>query len=121
MYQITLICKVIEMCYYVRMKEEKKNTCPAVRLFALLSRRHMLLILYTLTGGERGFVELQGLLHINTASLSMRLRELEMAHLIARRHCTEDSRQHYYFLTKTGVEISRLIEKMSAVAQKDLM
>ncbi len=102
------------------MKAEKENTCPATQLFTLLSKRHMLLILYTLTGGEKGFVELQGLLHINTASLSMRLRELESAHLITRRQCTVDSRQHYYFLTKTGVEISRLIEKMSAVAQKQL-
>ncbi len=104
----------------MRVKEEKENACPATRLFALLSKRHMLLILYTLTGGEKGFVGLQESLHINTASLSMRLRELEDAHLIARRQCTEDSRQHYYFLTKTGVEISRLIEKMSAVAQKQL-
>jgi DNA-binding HxlR family transcriptional regulator len=80
----------------------------------------MLLILYTLTGGEKRFVELQGLLHINTASLTMRLRELEDTHLIARRQCTEDSRQHYYFLTKTGGEISRLIEKLSTVAQKQM-
>lgn len=91
-----------------------------MQLFALLSKRHMLLILYTLTGGEKGFVELQGLLHINTASLSIRLRELEEAYLIARRQCTVDSRQHYYFLTKTGGEISRLIEKMSVVAQKNM-
>ena len=100
------------------MKAEKENTCPATQLFTLLSKRHMLLILYTLTGGEKRFVELEELLHINTASLSMRLRELEGAHLIARRQCTEDSRQHYYYLTKTGAEISRLIEKMSAVARK---
>ncbi len=119
-YQITLICKVIGLCYHVQMKEENENTCPATRLFTLLSRRHMLLMLYTLTGGEKRFVELEESLHINTASLSMRLRELESAHLIARRQCAEDSRQHYYFLTKTGVEISRLIEKMSAVAQKQL-
>ncbi len=102
------------------MKEEKENACPATRLFALLSKRHMLLILYTLTGGEKGFVGLQESLHINTASLSMRLRELEEARLITRRQCTVDSRQHYYFLTKTGKEISRLIEKLSTIAQKDM-
>ncbi len=102
------------------MKGEKENICPATQLFVLLSKRHMLLILYTLTGGEKRFVELQESLRINTASLSIRLRELEEAYLIARRQCTEDSRQHYYFLTQTGVEISRLIEKMSTIAQKDI-
>lgn len=102
------------------MKEAKEKNCPATRLFSLLSKRHMLLILYTLTRGEKGFVELQETLHINTASLTMRLRELEGIHFIARRQCMEDSRQHYYFLTKTGVEISHLIEKMSIVAQKDM-
>lgn len=102
------------------MKTIDKSSCPATRLFVLLSKRHMLIILYTLTSGEKGFVELQEVLHINTASLSMRLRELEEAYLIARRQCTVDSRQHYYFLTKTGAEISRLIEKMSDVARKDM-
>ncbi len=120
-YQITLICKVIGLCYYVPVKEEKETTCPATRLFALLSKRHMLLILYTLTGGEKGFVGLQESLHINTASLSMRLRELEEARLITRRQCTVDSRQHYYFLTKTGFEISCLIEKMSDIARADMV
>ena len=103
------------------MKEESVNVCPVTQLFELLSKRHMLLILYTLTGSEKRFVELQESLCINTASLSMRLRELEGAHLISRRQCTLDSRQHYYFLTKTGVEISRLIEQMSIVAQKEMM
>lgn len=102
------------------MKTTDTSSCPATRLFALLSKRHMLLILYTLTGGEKGFVELQEMLHINTASLSMRLRELVETHLIARRQCKEDSRQHYYYLTKTGEEISRLIEKMSEIARKDM-
>lgn len=120
MYQITLICKVTHLCYYARMKAKTENMCLATQLFTLLSKRHMLLMLYTLTAGEKRFVELQESLHINTASLSMRLHELESVHLIARRQCTVDSRQHYYFLTKTGAEISRLIEKMSAVAEKKM-
>lgn len=103
----------------MRMKVEKESVCPATRLLTLLSRRHTLLILYTLTKGESRFVELQESLHINTASLSMRLRELESALLIARRQCAKDSRQHYYFLSETGLEISRLIEKISEVARRD--
>lgn len=102
------------------MKVEKESACPATRLLTLLSKRHMLLILYTLTKGESGFVELQETLHINTASLSIRLRELQDAQLIARRECKKDSRQHYYYLTTMGIAISRLIEHISTVARNNI-
>ena len=89
----------------------EKGTCPATQLLTMLSKRHMLLLLYTLTGESLGFNALQEKLAINTASLSRRLQELEGEKLIEKTACPTDSRFHYYQLTKRGKKISALIEK----------
>ncbi len=89
----------------------EKGTCPAAQLLTVLSKRHMLILLHTLTGESLGFNALQEKLAINTASLSRRLQELEGEKLIEKTACPTDSRFHYYQLTKRGKKISALIEK----------
>lgn len=89
----------------------EKNTCPATQLLTLLSKRHMLLLLHTLTGESLGFNTLQEKLSINSASLSRRLQELESEKIIERIPCSNDSRFHYYQLTKRGKKISSLIDQ----------
>ena len=89
----------------------EKGTCPVTQLLTMLSKRHMLILLHTLTGESLGFNALQDKLAINTASLSRRLQELEGEKLIEKTACPTDSRFHYYQLTKRGKKISALIEK----------
>ena len=102
------------------MKDSHTTTgeCPAVALFSLLSKRHMLLILYTLTNGTKGFNELEEGIEVNTATLVKRLRELEGASLIERIVCEKDKRNRYYRLTKKGRDVSALIEKLGDIARK---
>lgn len=89
-----------------------KNVCPATELLTLLSRRHMLLILYTLTSGAKGFNELHESLDINTATLTDRLRELEAQNLVEKQSCSHDSRCRTYALTEKGNTVSALIKQM---------
>jgi DNA-binding HxlR family transcriptional regulator len=89
----------------------EKAACPATHLLTLLSKRHMLLLLHTLTGESLGFNSLQEKLAINSASLSRRLKELEGEKIIERTPCPNDSRFHYYQLTKRGKKISSLIDQ----------
>lgn len=89
----------------------EKRVCPATQLLTLLSKRHMLLLLYTLTYESLGFNALQEKLAINTASLSRRLQELEREKLVEKTTCQTDSRFHYYQLTERGKKISTLIEQ----------
>ena len=92
--------------------------CPAVAMFSLLSKRHMLLILYTLTRGSKGFNELEEGIEVNTATLAKRLRELEGASLIERVVCEKDKRNRYYGLTKKGKDVSTLIENLGDIARR---
>ena len=102
------------------MVKHKATTtkCPAMELFAILSKRHMLLILYTLTSGAKGFSELEEGIEVNTATLAKRLRELENALLIERIVCEKDKRNRYYSLTKKGKDVSALIEKLGDIARR---
>jgi DNA-binding HxlR family transcriptional regulator len=94
------------------MKKDTQQVCPATELFVLLSKRHMLVLLHTLTSGKKGYSELAETLHINTATLAVRLKDLEDAGIVAREACMHDMRSHYYMLTKRGMRISALIEKL---------
>lgn len=104
----------------MRVKDTHTTTgeCPAVALFSLLGKRHMLLILYTLTGGAKGFNELEEKIDVNTATLSKRLRELENVALIKRILCEKDKRNRYYALTEKGKDISTIIEKLGDIARR---
>lgn len=87
-------------------------------MFALLSKPHMLLILYTLTSGAKGFNELEEGIEVNTATLVKRLRELESTSLIERIVCEKDKRNRYYKLTRRGRDVSTLIEKLGDIARR---
>lgn len=91
------------------------SVCPALRVLTLLSKRHMLVIVYTLTKKPMGFNGLQEALAVNTATLTLRLRELEREDIIVKKICETDSRQHYYSLTKRGKKMSALIARFSSV------
>lgn len=96
-------------------KDSKAKICPSAVLFNLLSKRHMLMIVYTLTKEELGFNSLQANLNINTATLTARLKELEKEKLVQKKVCNRDSRQHYYSLTLRGKKISKLIGQFSKI------
>jgi len=93
-------------------KAKSDRACPAKETLDILSEKHALHILHILTMGERGFNDIQETLDINTATLSIRLQQLEKASLIEKRVCKEDSRRHYYALTKKGTCVSKLIKKL---------
>jgi DNA-binding HxlR family transcriptional regulator len=103
-------------CYTVCMtKKGDKVVCPAAHMLTFLGKRHMLLIIFSITSGPIGFNELQDTLGINTATLSNRLNELEVEKIIERKTCESDTRRHYYSLTKRGKAISKLIASFSKI------
>ena len=98
------------------MKTVKKpSVCPSQMMMHLLSKRHMLMLIYTLSNGEKGYNDLQEELSINTATLAKRLKELDTASIVEMKRCTKDTRIHYYMLTKRGHRLSKLISKFGEV------
>lgn len=96
------------------MKRTPATACPASKTLTLLSKRHMLMIIYILVGSKQGFNDMQKKLNVNTATLTERLRELEADGVIQKSVCAVDSRCHYYSLTQRGKKMSALIKKFSA-------
>jgi len=98
------------------MKEVKACTyCPGSEALTSLSEKHMLPILYALSSGAKGFNDLQENLHINTATLAVRLHKLEEMEIIEKQSCGKDLRCHYYLLTRKGKDVSTLIQKLYKV------
>lgn len=96
-------------------KDVSQMNCPATHTLTLLGKRHMLLILYTLSKGPKGFNDLQESLSINTATLAARLLELETEQIVTKVVCPNDSRCHYYGLTERGLALSTLVEQFSHI------
>ena len=88
------------------------ETCPATKLLNLLSKRHMLLVLYHVSIAPHGFNELQEKLSLNTATLSRRLKELEEEGFVEKKR---KGLHRCYSLTDRGARLSDLIEKISQV------
>lgn len=88
------------------------ETCPATKLLSLLSKRHMLVVLYHLSQSEHGFNGLQSKLELNTATLTRRLKELEAEGFIDKKI---DGLHRTYSLSPRGKKLSQLIEKMASV------
>lgn len=93
---------------YTNMSE----TCPATKLLNLLSKRHMLLVLYHLAIAPHGFNELQEKLSLNTATLSRRLKELEEEGFVEKKR---KGLHRCYSLSKRGKQLSDLVEKISKI------
>lgn len=98
------------------MKTVKTDTsCSLQEIMTLLSKRHMLSTIYSLSMGEKGFNDLQGELSVNTATLAKRLKELVAAELVSVQCCTKDTRVRYYRLTRRGKSLSKRIENLGNV------
>lgn len=93
---------------YITMSE----TCPATKLLNLLSKRHMLLVIYHLSQRAHGFNELQEKLSLNTATLSRRLKELEEEGFVEKKR---KGLHRCYSLSKRGKQLSDLIGKISKI------
>ena len=96
-------------------KAELKTVCPATRMLTLVGQRHVLTIIHNLISGPTGFNDLQDRIDVNTATLSKRLSELEEEKIIKKNTCPNDSRRHYYSLSKRGKKLSKLIGQFSKV------
>lgn len=92
-----------------------EKVCPATKMLALVGERHMLAVMYHLIAGPTGFTELKDRVGINTATLAKRLGQLEDERLIEKNSCPNDSRRHYYSLTKRGEKLSKLISEFAKV------
>lgn len=92
-----------------------KHVCPATHMLNLLSKRHMLVILYHVSQKPLGFNDIQELTDINTATLTARLRELVEEKLIERKTCETDARFQYYSLTKRGQKLHKHIAKFGDI------
>ncbi len=96
-------------------KREVEALCPAAQMLALLGERHVLMVIYHLISGSKGFNNLQDIMDINTATLSKRLNQLESENLVEKIPCPNDFRRSYYTLTKRGKELSKLIKLFSKI------
>jgi len=96
-------------------RSQAQTLCPAAQTLTLLSKRHMLLIIYTLVDAPMGFNELQEATAVNTATLTSRLQELESNGIILKKACKKDCRHQYYSLAERGLKLSKLIAKFSNI------
>jgi DNA-binding HxlR family transcriptional regulator len=102
------------------MKLEEGDICPRVEgAFALLAKKWTGLILFSLLGGERRFVELKDSIPVLSARLlSLRLKELEEAGLVERRVSLAAPVRVGYRLTEKGREFSGILGEIADWARK---
>lgn len=81
----------------------------------LLSKRHLLQILYTLRAAPLSFTALYTELGVNTATLTKRIKEMEQVKLITQLTCPKDTRKSYYILTEKGQMIAQIIATLPMV------
>lgn len=93
--------------------------CDFEATFELLGQKHVLLILRSLIEhSPRRFNEMQESLHVNTATLSDRLKRLERLGIIRRRVLPVTPRRVEYSLTPMGVDLLKIFRTMMAWGQK---
>lgn len=93
---------------------EKKVKCPFANL-RLISKKHVMAIIYILRDNPLGFNDIHKKLSVNTATLTVRLRELRELDIIEMSVSCKDSRQHYYGLTRRGQQMSTLLDLFSKI------
>ncbi len=86
--------------------------CPgAEAVFSLLAKKWMGLIIYSLTGGEQYFCDLERAIPALSARvLTQRIRELEDAGLVHRRVSVASPVRVSYRLTEKGASLSEVIK-----------
>ncbi len=101
----------------------KRLVEPLQPSFSVLSKKHVLEILYILLiTGPLSFTDLKKTLRINQSSLALKLRELEKMGFLERKLIRHKSRpQVMYFLTETGRKTALLsIPLIYYIASKEI-
>jgi DNA-binding HxlR family transcriptional regulator len=94
------------------MKIEVEKLCPQVEAaFGLLAKKWAGLIVFTLWGGEKHFVELRAALPALSARvLALRMRDLEEFGIIERSVSSSSPIRVSYALTKRGRDLAALLQ-----------
>jgi len=89
------------------------GSCPAASSFELLGRRWVPYVIWALRDGPRRFTEiLRAVPGITDRVLTMRLRDLEAARIVARRQFNEIPPRVEYDLTERGRDLMPVIGEM---------
>ena len=95
---------------------EKPEVCASI--FKMFGDRWSLRIVDALRHGELRYKEIQTILDINTATLSLRLRSLIKAKVLVRKEETIDKLSVTYALTSLGKEILPIYDSMITFGSK---
>lgn len=80
----------------------------------IFQQKHAIDLLITIEEGQIGFNALQKKLGINTATLQLRLEDLQEKHFIRKTPCAQDSRSMQYSLQKRGKRVSEMLKDFRA-------
>jgi DNA-binding HxlR family transcriptional regulator len=91
---------------------EKTMLCPKVEVaFSLLAKKWMGLVIYSLSGGELYFRDLEKAIPALSARvLTQRIRELEIAGLVARKITPASPVRVSYSLTESGKSLAVVVK-----------
>jgi DNA-binding HxlR family transcriptional regulator len=98
---------------------QRAALCPSAEAaFSLLAKKWMGLIIYSLTGGELYFCDLERAIPALSARvLTQRIRELEDAGLVARKVSAASPVRVSYSLTEKGASLADVIKGIADWAQ----
>jgi len=95
--------------------------CPFQGAIDLLSKRHALVIIWYLQQeGTSRFNGIRRAIGVNPVSLTQRLEELEKAGVVARRAFKETPPRVEYSLTRRGMELVPLMDRLGEWASGNL-
>ncbi len=101
------------------MSRVSPGCCPFENAFDLLSKRHVLSILWFLSEeSPRRFTTFRLQLSINPVTLTQRLGELERAGVVARSEFRETPPRVEYALTEKGHDLLPLLQQACAWAKR---
>lgn len=90
------------------MNKQNHNTCPVAQVATLLSDPWTMLIIRDLLKNQMRFSDLERSLEgISSRTLTNKIKHLETEGIVSKKDI-------YYFLTKKGVKLEKVIDAMSA-------
>lgn len=97
----------------------KKEFCPVVETADLIGKKWMLMIVYSLTKGEKRFNELKASMSgISSKTLSQSLRELTEAGVVKREVSQDSPVRVSYSLTQKGRGLEKVLAAMRAWGER---
>ncbi len=100
--------------------EKLGPNCGVVKTIKIIGSKWTILILHTLCSGTMRFGELQRTLEgISPKTLSLRLQELEKEGIVMKKIFTEVPLRVEYSLTKKGITLKEIFDKMDAWGRKE--